>query len=95
MMTKHRICVSEAQAVRDFGSVLARIREGAEVIIRNEGQAIAIVSPAEQPVGRLVSESIVLAEAHAPTAVMDADFAKDVQEAVDSHREPFDPPEWD
>jgi antitoxin (DNA-binding transcriptional repressor) of toxin-antitoxin stability system len=94
-MTKHRICVSETQAVRDFGSVLARIREGAEVIIRNEGLPVAIVSPAEQPVRRLLSESIALAESHASTAVMDADFAKDVQEAIDSLREPFNPPEWD
>jgi hypothetical protein len=43
----------------------------------------------------LLSESIALAEAHGSTAVMDADFAKDVQEAIDSHSEPFDPPEWD
>ena len=29
------------------------------------------------------------------TAVMDADFAKDVESAIASHREPLEPPAWD
>jgi hypothetical protein len=26
---------------------------------------------------------------------MDADFAKDVEAAIESHREPLEPPAWD
>ena len=29
------------------------------------------------------------------TATVDAGFAKDVQAAVDAHREPLEPSEWD
>jgi hypothetical protein len=28
-------------------------------------------------------------------ATIDADFAKDVEAAVESHREPLEPPAWD
>ena len=92
-MRKYRICVSEAEAVRDFRAVLARVRKGAEVIIRLKGQPVAIVRPAEPP-RKTISECIALLPKDS-TAVMDEEFAKDVQEAIDSHREPFDPPEWD
>jgi antitoxin (DNA-binding transcriptional repressor) of toxin-antitoxin stability system len=82
-------------SVRDFAAVLPRVQAGDEVIIERDGQPVAIVSPAERPIGRLLSESMALAEAHASTAVMDGDFAKDVQDAIESHREPLNPPEWD
>jgi hypothetical protein len=29
------------------------------------------------------------------TATIDEDFAKDVEAAINSHREPLTPPEWD
>jgi hypothetical protein len=50
---------------------------------------------AAEPHVRLLSESLRLAREHSSTAVMDADFAKDVEAAVESHREPLNPPAWD
>jgi prevent-host-death family protein len=92
-MTRIRICVSEAEAVRDFGSVLARVGEGEEVIIGTKGRPVAIVSPAE-PRRRSISECIALLPEDS-TAVMDDNFAKDVQAAIESLHESVDSHEWD
>jgi hypothetical protein len=46
------------------------------------------------PRRRSISESIALLPEDS-TAVMDADFAKDVESAIASHREPLEPPAWD
>jgi antitoxin (DNA-binding transcriptional repressor) of toxin-antitoxin stability system len=88
------IHVSEEDAANDFASLLARVRAGAEVVIEHDSQPIAVVHPAETPV-RLLSESLRLAREHGSTATLDADFAKDVEAAIESHREPLNPPAWD
>ncbi len=93
-MAKHVIDMSEADATRDFASLLARVREGAEVIIINGARPVAVVRPAESHV-RLLSESLRLAREHGSTATLDENFAKDVAAAVESHGEPLKPPAWD
>jgi prevent-host-death family protein len=93
-MAKHVIDMSEAEATRDFASLLARVREGAEVVIKNGLRPVAVVRPAESYVRRL-SESLRLAREHGSTATPDENFAKDVAAAVESHREPLKPPAWD
>ena len=93
-MAEPAIDISEAEATRDFASVLERVRAGAEVIIRNGTQAVAVVRPAE-PLVRRLSESLRLAREHGSTATLDGDFAKDVEAAIASHREPLNPPSWD
>ena len=94
VMAKEVIDISEAAATRDFASLLARVRAGAEVVIKNGTRAVAVLRPAEPPV-RLLSESLRLAREHGSTATLDENFAKDVAAAVESHREPLDPPAWD
>ena len=91
-MADHVIHVSEAAS--DFGKLLGRVRAGAEVVIENDKLPIAVVRPAEPHI-RLLSESLRLAQEHASTATIDADFAHDVEAAIASHREPLDPPAWD
>lgn len=97
-MTKHVIHVSEAEAASDFASLLDRVSAGAEVIIERDSRPVAVVRPAETPRGRLLSESIALAKAHAeelgyePT--MDADFAADLREIINT-RQPRDLSAWD
>lgn len=93
-MAKQVIDISEAEAARDFAALLVRVRAGAEVIIRNGTQAVAVVRPAEPPVRRL-SESLRLAREHGSTATLDGGFANDVGAAAASHREPLKPPAWD
>ncbi len=93
-MAKHVIHISEAEAARHFASLLAHVRAGVEVIIENVARPVAVLHPAEPPV-RLLSESLRLAREHGSTVTLDEDFAKDVEAAVESHREPLDPPAWD
>jgi len=98
-MAKDVIHVSDKEAASDFASLLARVREGAEVVIEHDARPVAVVRPAEAFRGRLLSESIALAKAHAkelgyePT--LDADFAADLEEFINSHRKPLNPPTWD
>jgi antitoxin (DNA-binding transcriptional repressor) of toxin-antitoxin stability system len=93
-MTDHVIHISEAEAASDFRKLLERARAGAEVVIESDKLPIAVVRPAEPHV-RLLSESLCLAREHASTATMDADFARDVEAAIASHRESLEPPAWD
>jgi prevent-host-death family protein len=93
-MAKHVIDMSESEATRDFASLLARVREGAEVVIKNGARPVAVVRPAE-PLVRLLSESLRLARERGSAATPDESFAKDVAAAIESHREPLKPPAWD
>jgi len=94
-MAKEVIHMSDAEAAKDFASLLDRVRTGAEVVIEHNARPVAVVRPAESPRGRLLSESIALAEAHGSTVTLDGDFARDLEEIVNSHREPLNPPAWD
>jgi antitoxin (DNA-binding transcriptional repressor) of toxin-antitoxin stability system len=92
-MAKHVIHISEAEAASDFASLLARVRAGAEIVIEHDARPVAVVHPAD-PVRRTISECIALLPEDS-TATIDPDFAKDVEAAVESHREPLSPPAWD
>jgi len=93
-MADRVIHISEEEAARNFADVLARVRGGAEVVIETGELPVAVLRPAEPHV-RLLSESLRLAKEHASTATLDPDFAKDVEAAIASHREPLSPPAWD
>jgi antitoxin (DNA-binding transcriptional repressor) of toxin-antitoxin stability system len=90
--------ITEAELARDIHAVLAKVQEGVEVIVEQDHRPVAVITTPRGP-GRKISECIALAKAHeaelgyAPTP--DPDFAKDVQAAIDAHREPFHPPAWD
>jgi hypothetical protein len=43
----------------------------------------------------MLSEVIALLEARGSTVTVDEDFARDVEAAIEAHREPMDPPAWD
>ena len=82
--------ISEAEAIRDFARVLARVRAGDEIVIEAGSSPVAVLRPAAERRGRLISDSIALAEAHerelgyAP--VMDDEFAADMEEIVRDRR---------
>ena len=89
------IHISETEAASDFASVLARVRAGAEVVIESAGGKLPVaVIHSPVPPRRSISECIALLPEDS-TAVMDADFAKNVEAAIESHREPLEPPAWD
>ena len=89
------IHVSDEEAARDFASLFERVREGAEVVIESNALPVAVMRPAEPAPGRLLSESLCLAREHGSTATLDPEFGKDVEAAINSHREPLNPLEWD
>ena len=94
-MVHNVIHISEKEAASDFASVLARVRAGAEVVIESESRKLPVaVVHLPVPPRRSISECIALLPEDS-TAVMDADFAKDVEAAIESHREPLEPPAWD
>jgi antitoxin (DNA-binding transcriptional repressor) of toxin-antitoxin stability system len=92
-MADRIIHISEAEAASDFAGLMEHVRSGAEVVIENGKLPIAVMH-APLPARRTISECIALLPEDS-TAVMDADFAKDVETAIESHREPLTPPVWE
>ena len=86
--------MTEAEAAQDFHAVLERVREGAEVVIEQDRRPVAVIRmPA--PAGRMISEAIADLKARGSSAVMDEDFARDIEEGIKANREPWNPPSWD
>lgn len=89
--------ITEAELARDIHAVLAQVQNGVEVIVELDHRPVAVIKTPKGP-GRRISECIALAKAHEEklgyAPVPDADFAKDVQAAIDAHREPLNPPAW-
>jgi len=94
-MADHVIHISEEEAARNFADVLARVRAGAEIVIDGHEPVVVSTRPSKREPGRLLSESIALAEAHGSTVTLDGDFARDLEAIINSHREPLNPPAWD
>jgi prevent-host-death family protein len=90
--------ITEADAGRDFAGLLARVRAGEEIVIEKEASPAIVLRVAAEPPGRLLSESIALAEAHAKELgyepVMDAAFADDLEEII-RNRKSRDTSAWD
>ena len=98
-MADRVIHISEAEAARDFAGVLARVREGTEVVIESNASAVAVVRPAGEAFRpRLLSESIALAKKHEEETgvvpVLDPDFAADMEDVIKT-REVWNPPAWE
>jgi len=78
------IHISEAEAIRGFPGLLARAQMGVEIVVELESAPSIILRKAAEPRGRLHSESIALAEAHARATgsepVMDVEFVADLEE---------------
>lgn len=90
--------ITEAELERNIHAVLAKVQEGFEVIVEQDHRPAAVIKTPRGP-GRKIGECIVLAKAHEAklgyAPVPDADFARDVQAAIDAHREPLSPPAGD
>jgi antitoxin (DNA-binding transcriptional repressor) of toxin-antitoxin stability system len=85
--------ITEAELARDVHGVLAKVQEGIEVIVEQEHRPVAVIKT-PLPKGRLLSESIALAEARGTTAVPDEGFMKDVEEGIAERSKPWNPSTW-
>ena len=90
--------MTEAELARDLHAVLARVQMGVEVIVENDHRAVAVIKTPQGP-GRQIKECVRLAKAYEKklgyAPVPDPDFARDVQAAIDAHREALHSPSWD
>jgi hypothetical protein len=89
-----QVHVTEAQLVRDLHTVLEKVRQGVEVIVERDAQPVAVIQ-APRFRGRPIDECIALAKVRGSHATLDEEFSKDLQDIIDSHREPLNPSAWD
>lgn len=83
--------ITEAELARDLHAVLEKVQMGTEVIIEQNSHPVAVLR-APEPCRRKLSEIVASPSEHS-TATLDPDFAADVQEFIDSHRETLNTPE--
>ena len=87
--------ITEAELARDVRAVLEKIERGSEVIIEREDHRPVAVMRQLQPAGRMISEVIADLKARGSDATMDDDFARDIEEGIKAHRQPWNPPSWE
>jgi hypothetical protein len=75
--------MTEAELAQNLHSVLARVRGGAEVLIEQDHQTVAVIKLPQAP-GRPIDECIAIATARGSDATLDDDFAADLEEIVAS-----------
>ena len=93
-MSREVVHLSQAEAIRDIAAILERVQRGTEVIVERDQRPVVVIQPAPSP-GRLLSECIALAKAHGSTVTLDEGFARDLEEIINSRREPLDASRWD
>lgn len=91
MATVH---MSEAEVARDLRAVLDKVRQGVEIVIEQDHQPVAVLK-SSKPVGRLISEVVADLKARGSNAIMDDDFAHDIEEGIKAQRQPWTPPSWE
>ncbi len=92
--------ITETELARDLHAVLAKVRQGLEVVIEQDRRPVAVLKHSESArPGRKLSECIALAKAYEEklrvAPLPDEHFAGDVRAAIDARRDPFEPPRWE
>jgi antitoxin (DNA-binding transcriptional repressor) of toxin-antitoxin stability system len=88
-----QVHMSDLEIARNFAAALEKVKQGMEVIVEQEHLPVAVLRSAEPP-RRKVSEILALMPKDS-TATMDADFARDIEAAIEAHSEPLDSSKWD
>ena len=83
--------MSDAEVVRDIAAVLEKVRQGSEVVVEHDHRPIAIIKPSSAG-GRLISEVVAELKARGANAVMDDDFARDIESGIEAYRQPWPQP---
>ena len=94
-MASRVIHVSEAEAAAQIRMLLAEVTNASvEVIIERENHPVATITPTVTPhlEKKFTFQDLIdFLDSHP----VDEDFARDVQAAIESHREPLNPPTWE
>jgi hypothetical protein len=86
--------ISEAELARDVHAVLEKVCQGAEVVIERNNHPLAVIRATPTSV-RGISDVIAELEARGSHATLDENFSSDLDEVINSHREPLSAPTWD
>ena len=87
--------IAEAELASDVRAVLAKVEHGSEVTIEREDHRPVAVISAPHRSGRPITEILREARQRKSTLTLDEDFGKDLEEIVDNHQRPSNPPSWD
>lgn len=89
------IHISRTEAADDFDTLITRASKGDEILIESSAGIIAKLLPGDVPRPRLLSESLRILNERGSTVTLDPDFGRDLEEIINGHSEPLDPPAWD
>ena len=89
------IHISRTEAANDFDGLMTHAANGDEVLIESNARVVARLLPGDPPRPRLLSESLKILKERGSTVTLDGDFGRDLEEVINSHREPLNPPAWD
>ena len=78
------VCMSEAEVLKDMPAVLAKVRQGVEIVVEQDNQTIAVIKLPQRS-GRPISEILREAKRHSSTVTLDESFSKDLEEIIVSH----------
>jgi antitoxin (DNA-binding transcriptional repressor) of toxin-antitoxin stability system len=84
--------MSEADVVKDIAAVLAKVQQGSEIVIEQDHRPVAVI---RKFAGRMISDVIADLKARGSNAVMDDDFAQDIDKGIKPLRQPWNPPSWE
>jgi antitoxin (DNA-binding transcriptional repressor) of toxin-antitoxin stability system len=85
--------LSALELARNLSELLVKVRDGIEIIVEQDRQPVAVLKSVAPP-RRTLTQVLALTPENS-SAVMDIDFARDVQAAIDAHRESLDSTLWD
>ena len=88
MGTMATVHMSEAEVARDRHAVLARVQQGVEIVIEQDHRPVAVLKPS-LPVGRMSSEIVADLKVRGSNAMIDDDFAHDIEEGIKAQRQPW------
>jgi antitoxin (DNA-binding transcriptional repressor) of toxin-antitoxin stability system len=86
--------ITEDELARDLHAVLARVRQGEEVIIEQDHRPVAVIRPPMRS-GRPVSDILRAARERNSTVTLDEDFGNDLEMIIASQQLPWNPPSWE
>jgi antitoxin (DNA-binding transcriptional repressor) of toxin-antitoxin stability system len=88
------IRITEAELARDAYGVLARLRDGVEIVVEQDNRPVAVIRPPESS-GRQISEILRDARKRNSTVTLDSEFGKDLEAIIARHDQPWNPPSWE
>ncbi len=86
--------MSEAEVLKDMPAVLAKVRQGVEIVVEQDNQTIAVIKPPQRS-GRPISEILRESKQRSSTVTLDEEFGKDLEDIIASHQELWNPTSWD